>query len=146
MRKALGLFAAVLCVALFANESASHALVRIRTAKGVETRRVPLVRMGENAARFTFRRADLPQGAKWLDLASISTPVGGNLSFSPDASVTIELGARQFARPTKLAAWSEPPPDTVQFAVSRSVAGVVALKMKSDGLYASLPGFLMTFR
>ena len=79
-------------------------------------------------------------------LASISTPVGGNLSFSPDASVTIELGARQFARPTKLAAWSEPPPDTVQFAVSRSVAGVVALKMKSDGLYASLPGFLMTFR
>ena len=81
-----------------------------------------------------------------LDLASISTPVGGNLSFSPDASVTIELGARQFARPTKLAAWSEPPPDTVQFAVSRSVAGVVALKMKSDGLYASLPGFLMTFR
>ena len=59
---------AVLCVALFADESANTARVRIRTTKGVETRRVPLVRTGENAARFTFRRADLPQGAKWLDV------------------------------------------------------------------------------
>ena len=68
MRKVFGLLVAVLCATLFADESASHALVRIRTAKGVETRRVPLVRMGENAVRFTFRRADLPRGAKWLDV------------------------------------------------------------------------------
>ena len=68
MRKAFGLLVAVLCATLFADESVNTARVRIRTAKGVEMRRVPLVRTGENAARFTFRRADLPQGAKWLDV------------------------------------------------------------------------------
>ena len=52
MRKAFGLLVAVLCATLFADESANTARVRIGTAKGVETRRVPLVRTGENATRY----------------------------------------------------------------------------------------------
>ena len=73
--------ASLLAVAAARAESCQGTvLVRICTPKGMETRQVSLSRTGADTAHFTFRRADLPPDAKWMDVVPVfmSAPRGAD--------------------------------------------------------------------